>query len=77
VVSPVLVAQQIRANTGGNVMHALSANATWSDLGAAVGPLLAGFSVGVISLDLLYAATAVFLALLCGVWLALERRATT
>jgi len=76
VVSPVLVAQQIRANTSGNVMHALSANATWSDLGAAVGPLLAGFSIGVISLDLLYAATAVLLALLCGVWLALERRVT-
>jgi len=36
--------------------------------------VLAGFSSGVISLDLLYAATAVFLALLCGVWLALERR---
>jgi len=76
VVSPVLVAQQIKANAGRNVMHALSANATWSDLGAAIGPLLAGFSIGIISLDTLYAAAAVFLALLCGLWLALERRAT-
>ncbi len=75
VVSPVLVAQQIRANRDGNVMHALSANATWSDLGAAIGPLLAGFTVGVVSLDLLYAAMAAFLAALLVVWLALERRA--
>jgi predicted MFS family arabinose efflux permease len=74
VVSPVLVAQQVRANPNGNVMHGLSANATWSDLGAAIGPLLAGFTVGVVSLDALYAAMAAFLAVLLGVWLVLERR---
>ncbi len=76
VVGPVLVAQRIRTNTDGNVMHELSANATWSDLGAAVGPLLAGFTIGVVSLDLLYAAMAVLLAVMFGLWLALERRQT-
>lgn len=76
VVGPVLVAQRIRTNPDGNVMHALSANATWSDLGAAIGPLLAGFTIGVVSLDVMYAAMAVFLTLLLGVWLALERRVT-
>jgi len=74
VVGPVLVAKRIEADPHGNVMHGLSANATWSDLGAAMGPLLAGFTVGVVSLDLLYGAMAAFLAVLLGVWLGLERR---
>jgi MFS family permease len=75
VVSPVLVAERIKTNADGNVMHGLSANATWSDLGAAIGPMLAGFTIGILSLDMLYAAMALFLTVLLGVWLALERRA--
>jgi predicted MFS family arabinose efflux permease len=77
VAGPILVAHRIKANTTGNVMHALSANASWSDLGAAAGPLLAGLTVGLVTLDALYAAMAVLLTLLLGVWLALERRAAT
>src|SRR5690606_14484976 len=42
VAAPIIVASRIK----GNAMQAISANASWSDLGAAIGPLLAGFGAG-------------------------------
>ena len=69
VVSPLIVAQG-----KDNVMNAVSANATWADLGAAVGPLLAGFSVGLIALDALYGGAAVLLFVLLMAWAIFERR---
>jgi hypothetical protein len=58
----------------GDVMTAVSANATWADLGAAVGPLLAGFSVGLVSLNALYGAAAALLFLLLMAWAIFERK---
>jgi DHA1 family inner membrane transport protein len=69
VVSPLIVARG-----KANVMNAVSANATWADLGAAVGPLLAGFSVGLIALDALYSGAAVLLFVLLMAWAVFERR---
>ncbi len=68
VVSPLIVARTIK----GDVMTAVSANASWADLGAATGPLLAGFSVGLVSLDALYGGAAVLLFVLLMGWAALE-----
>ena len=49
-----------------NPMRALSANATWSDLGAALGPTLAGVVIGLVSLDWIYAAMALMIGGLFG-----------
>jgi predicted MFS family arabinose efflux permease len=68
VVSPLIVARTIK----GDVMTAVSANASWADLGAATGPLLAGFSVGLVSLDALYGGSAVLLFVLLGAWAIFE-----
>jgi len=68
VVSPLIVARTIK----GDVMTAVSANATWADLGAATGPLLAGFSVGLVSLDALYGGSAVLLFMLLMAWAVFE-----
>lgn len=70
VVSPLIVARTIK----GDVMTAVSANASWADLGAATGPLLAGFSVGLVSLDALYGGAAILLFVLLMAWAVFERR---
>jgi DHA1 family inner membrane transport protein len=70
VVSPLIVAGRIKDNA----MQAISANATWADLGAAVGPLLAGFSVGLLPLDALYGGAAALLFVLLMAWAVFERR---
>jgi DHA1 family inner membrane transport protein len=70
VVSPLIVARTMK----GDVMTAVSANATWADLGAAVGPLLAGFSVGLVSLDALYGGASVLLFMLLMAWAVFERK---
>lgn len=67
VVSPLIVARGAE-----NVMNAVSANATWADLGAAVGPLLAGLSVGLIALDALYGGAGVLLLVLLVAWAVFE-----
>lgn len=69
VVAPLIVARRIKDN----VMNAVSANATWADLGAAVGPLLAGFGAGLVSLQMLYGGAAVLLFVLLAAWAAFER----
>lgn len=69
VVSPLIVARGAE-----NVMNAVSANATWADLGAAVGPLLAGFSVGLIALETLYGGAGALLLVLLLAWAIFERR---
>jgi MFS family permease len=70
VVSPLIVARTMK----GDVMTAVSANATWADLGAAIGPLLAGFSVGLIALDTLYGGAAILLFVLLMAWAIFERK---
>ena len=70
VVAPVIVASKIK----GNAMQAISANASWADLGAAIGPLLAGFGAGLIALDLLYFGSGVLLAVLLLCWAVWGRR---
>jgi len=69
VVSPLIVARD-----ADNVMNAVSANASWADLGAATGPLLAGFSVGLIALDLLYGFAGLVLFVLLIAWALFERK---
>jgi hypothetical protein len=69
-VSPLIVAGRIKDNA----MQAISANATWADLGAAVGPLLAGFSVGLLPLDALYGGAAALLFVLLMAWAVFERK---
>jgi hypothetical protein len=44
-----------RLNPDGH-MSALSVYATWRDLGAAIGPLVAGFTIGFIGVPILYSA---------------------
>ncbi len=51
---PVLVAERNRSNH----MAPLSVFVTWRDFGAALGPLVAGLSIGYVSLPVLYAALA-------------------
>jgi DHA1 family inner membrane transport protein len=51
---PVLVAERNRSNH----MAPLSVFVTWRDFGAALGPLVAGLSIGYVSLPLLYAGLA-------------------
>ncbi|MGE0154076.1 MAG: MFS transporter [Reyranellaceae bacterium] len=70
VVAPLIVARTMK----GDVMTAVSANATWADLGAAVGPLLAGFSVGLISLGTLYGGAAALLFALLMIWAVFGRQ---
>ncbi|MCC7274575.1 MAG: hypothetical protein IT561_18045, partial [Alphaproteobacteria bacterium] len=56
--APIVAAQRAR----GEVLMAVSRTATWRDMGAAVGPLAAGATVGLLSLPHYYAAMAAILA---------------
>lgn len=58
-----------------NPMRALSANATWGDLGAALGPTLAGIIIGLVSLEWIYAAMALMIGGLYGNFLWRSSRA--
>ncbi|BBK33158.1 putative MFS family arabinose efflux permease [Stella humosa] len=56
--APIVAAQTAR----GEVLIAVSRNATWRDMGAAVGPVIAGFTLGLVSLPPYYAGMAAILA---------------
>ncbi|BBK36502.1 hypothetical protein STAQ_15800 [Allostella sp. ATCC 35155] len=55
--APIVAAQQAT----GEVMIAVSRNATWRDMGAAVGPSLAGLTVGLVAIGPYYAGMALLL----------------
>ncbi len=63
--APIVSAQQAR----GEVLMAVSRTATWRDMGAAVGPLAAGVSIGLIPLSPYYAVMALMLGAIT-VWIA-------
>lgn len=72
VAGPIIVTRRNPANP----MQAISTNATWGDLGAALGPTMAGIVIGLISLDVIYSAMAGMVALLYVnfLWRASQRR---